>query len=297
MKIEIVIIKYLAYLFVLIGLISLCLFFYLFIRDGNLTWFGEINFDNASKIGDFIGGFVGIFWTIAGVFLLYLTLQLQRQEFAATQMAIAKQQFETTFFNMLSMLQQIISSIDGEIDSKNIKGQLFLHKALEKLKTQFNENESSDEIIKIYEKIRLAKDITSIDYDTIKCEVTDVFEKFYSQYYSELGHYFRYIFNMMKFILDTEKLLTEDERIKYINLIQAQLTNDDLGLIFYNALSKHGLNQRKQPLFYNWLENYEFLENMDAKSLFLREHHALYIKTKFKFLNNTEKQKKRNANK
>jgi hypothetical protein len=282
------IIKWIAYLFVFIGLLSLILFIIIFIRDGNFVWFGSLNFEDASKIGDFIGGFVGIFWTIAGVFLLFLTLQLQRNEFKETQLAIAKQQFETTFFNMLSMLQNIINSINGEIDTKVYGGHLFLHNALLKLKSKFNGETPSEEVSTIYLKIENAQDISPLEYDTIKCYITNIYEEFYSEYYSELGHYFRYIFNLIKFITDTELLLNESERIKYINIIQSQLTHDDLGLIFYNATSKYGLNQRKQPQFYNWLETYEFLENMDSKSLFMRAHHSLYIKTKFKFLNNDE---------
>lgn len=283
------IIKYLAYFFIGIGIISIALFFYIYLRDNNIEYFGQINIEDASKIGDFFGGFIGIFWTIAGVFLLFLTLELQRKEFKETQVAIAKQQFETTFFNMLSMLQQIINSINGEIDSNKYTGQSFLHNALRKLIRLLNEKEETPELYEVYDSIKNAKPLSSIQYDTLKCYVTDTYDFFYSTYYAELGHYFRYIFNLIKFVVDTENLLNEEDRVKYVNIIQAQLTNDDLGLIFYNAISKQGLNQRKQPQFFNWLEKYEFLENMDSKSLQNRLHHALYVKTKFKFLNNDEK--------
>lgn len=71
-------------------------------------------------------------------------------------------------------------------------------------------------------------------------------------------------------------------------MLQAQLSNDELALIFYNALSSNGLNSSKKPQFKEWIEHYQFLENLNVDSLLDRRHHVLYQKSKFKFLNRDE---------
>jgi len=77
-------------------------------------------------------------------------------------------------------------------------------------------------------------------------------------------------------------------------LIQAQLTNDELSLILYNSLSDNGLSQSKESKFYEWLNDYKFLENVDSKSLLSRNHHIFFDKTFFKFLSIDEKKRKNN---
>ncbi|PTB90929.1 hypothetical protein C9994_16455, partial [Marivirga lumbricoides] len=73
--------------------------------------------------------------------------------------------------------------------------------------------------------------------------------------------------------------LLEEDIAFYINLIQAQMSTYELGLIFYNALSTHGSKM------YEWLEDYHFLENIDKKGLLSPLLHTkFYPKTSFKFI-------------
>lgn len=61
----------------------------------------RIDTDKYNELGDFIGGLVGTFFSNIAVYLLYNTYQDQRRELSATRTLVLKQQFESTFFNML----------------------------------------------------------------------------------------------------------------------------------------------------------------------------------------------------
>jgi hypothetical protein len=113
-----------------------------------------------------------------------------------------------------------------------------------------------------------------------------VYEFYYNMHKKELGFYFQYLYNIFKYIIE-ENQNKEDIR-RYLNIVQSQMSSDELGLLFYYALSKYSETKNGEKQFYSWLEEYDFLENMDSDSLMEREHHK-YYKTKFKFLNEEEK--------
>ncbi len=298
MKKKYLFLKALAITSAILGLIALSITVFLLFIDGKVSFLTPLNLEEASKVGDFVGGFVGIFWSISGILLLFITLRLQSDEFRETQKAITKQQFETTFFNMLNMLISIRSQI--KLNNKgqtgqNIDSHEFITYALNQLKKICEENmveneNFTKEIEEIERKIDNIEQVSQLELSTLKGALNQIYLQFYTEYHSELGHYFRYIYNLIKFTINNRKP-NLDEKI-YLDLIQAQLSNDEMALLFYNCLSDKGVNQQKRPQFFMWLEEYSFLENLDEKSLLKRAHHKLFPKTIFKFLSLDEKKDK-----
>lgn len=67
------------------------------------------------------------------------------------------------------------------------------------------------------------------------------FPEFNSNYNSFLGHYFRHLYQMVKFVAKTENdLLPESEKYDYVKIIRAQLSDYEQILLYYNALSVMG---------------------------------------------------------
>ncbi|MBK7856334.1 MAG: hypothetical protein IPJ79_16880 [Bacteroidetes bacterium] len=108
-----------------------------------------------------------------------------------------------------------------------------------------------------------------------------IYEYFFQRHTSELGHFFRYLNSLIKYAIQ-ERENYGDER-KYIDIIQTQLTDDQLGLIFYNVLSKYGRNQKKKLKFKKRIDKYQLLENIKETTLIHRNHHTEYEKTIFRF--------------
>lgn len=59
-------------------------------------------------------------------------------------------------------------------------------------------------------------------------------------YSSFLGHYFRHLFFMVKFVVESESLKDYEEKMKYLKMLRAQLSNHEQIMLFYNWLSGYG---------------------------------------------------------
>lgn len=279
------------------------------------------DFESYSKFGDGMGGVVGTLWSLAGIFLFYLALTEQRKDIKINQKALNSQiksldiqieeyrlqrieleetkrvlrdqseafkiqQFESTFFNMLRLLQDIINDLEITVEDNSSTGRDFFKAAFYSLKNSWNQNNNltsdPNQTIKKQDFIQLLMSknphgsINDSSIKEFKLKTIEVYEDFYSHYHYSLGHYFRFVYNIMKFTINSK--LTEDKRYQYINLIQAQMSSYELSLIFYNALSKHGNRM------FVWLEQYGFLENIDNKALLSPIHWKFYPETKFKFI-------------
>src|SRR5688572_376586 len=96
---------YIAIGLVFIGFVTIAIFL---INLPPEKWNGDF-FDviSSGQIGDFIGGFVGSIWALAGVILLFYNLSLQREQ-AKNQQEINSQ---ATFFKFLDYHKELIKSI------------------------------------------------------------------------------------------------------------------------------------------------------------------------------------------
>ena len=54
-----------------------------------------------------------------------------------------------------------------------------------------------------------------------------------------LGHYYRHLYHIVKFIVNNESLVY-DEKMKYLSMLRAQLSNYEQIMLFYNWLSGYG---------------------------------------------------------
>ncbi len=64
-----------------------------------------------SDYGEFIGGFVGALFSLAGFILLYLTLRSQQKSIEQQKRTSEVESFESTFFNLLNIQQGITNDI------------------------------------------------------------------------------------------------------------------------------------------------------------------------------------------
>jgi hypothetical protein len=62
----------------------------------------------------------------------------------------------------------------------------------------------------------------------------------YSGHASRLGHYFRHLYLAVKSVVYSNTLESKDEKMKYLRILRAQLSNHEQILLFYNWLSGYG---------------------------------------------------------
>ncbi|WHQ69675.1 putative phage abortive infection protein [Methylorubrum extorquens] len=93
------------------------------------------------------------------------------------------------------------------------------------------------------------------------------YERMFGEEHHQLPHYFRFLYNFINMIEDSP------EAPKYIKLLQASISNQELIIIFYNcSVSPHGHNFRRVA------EKYSLFENMSPR--LLEHHHAQLVDDK-----------------
>ena len=258
--------------------------------------------DKVGQFGDFVGGLIGSLWALAGVILFYVALneqrsdietnrevlktqvkalekqidefELQRQELELTREVFTEQrdtlklqQFESTFFSMLNLHHRIVDGID--IDTKKSEGVFGLWNTSKEKEITLT---GRDCFQFFFEEFRYIYD-TTYDISDESNKINETYTKFYLNHQTDLGHYFRNLYNILKFI---HKKHPED-KFFYINLLRAQLSSSELLLLFYNCLSQFGKVKFK-PL----IEEYYFLQNMPKTPLLEKDEHLkLYKKSAF----------------
>lgn len=225
--------------------------------------------------------FAGLIYTI---YLQSKELSLQREELEQTREELkgqklqlekqnenlTKQNFEVTFFNMLRNLQSIVNYMVDPHGNKT--GRNYLHDLFE----SFELSVTSDG------KYKTAKaSVDESNKDILKDVVIDFYNNKFEGHSYNLGHYFRTIHNILKLIetqLDSKEL-----RQKYASILQAQLSNDELGFILYNCLSSYSLNKEGKPEFKRMVDELNILENIDEKCVFDKIFTSYFFNTNFFF--------------
>jgi putative phage abortive infection protein len=215
--------------------------------------------------GDYLGGVLNPVFGFLGLLALLITIALQSKELKlsreelrnsstalnAQNQTLKHQNFESSFFQMLRIHNDIVNSIDfvrggGTNNVVTTTGRDCFPIMVKRL------------------KVILATDKTN---DNEKIKATKAYEQFYVRHQVELGHYYRYLYNIFKFIHNSE---IADKKF-YSNLVRAQISNHELVIIFYNCLSKYG-NEKFWPL----VVEFSILKNMPT-SLLLQEEHQEWV--------------------
>ncbi|MFC4216816.1 putative phage abortive infection protein [Pseudophaeobacter arcticus] len=165
----------------------------------------------------------------------------EQQNLAAVQLTyLRKQTFESTFFQYLSVFNQIVAEMDlVSKDKPSVTGKDVFPVFLDRIMRS--------------QHLRLRGSYSGPNEGG---RTEDAYEEFYDDHNSELGHYFRTLYNLFKFVHKSDEI---DQRL-YTNLIRAQLSDDEAMLLFLNGLSLRG--QKFKPL----LEKYSVLKNVDKES-------------------------------
>lgn len=244
-------------------------------------------------LGDLVAGTIGVCLSFASTIFLFATFIEQRKQFNESKLDANKDRFESTFFNLLSMLYQVRENANKEISICTEGKMKSLKEYYDGFKEYFFELKEYPEYKEITEYLQ-QKNINTVEFEKINDYLGDVYEKYIKEKRCNISYYYRYIFNMINFVIGQWKGTEYDKEYihKYLNFIQAQMSNEELALIFYDVISHYGLDKNYTHQFKDNIDEHSFLENIDADTLLDRRHHIIFPQTEFKFLNRDEKDKK-----
>ena len=142
---------------------------------------------------------------------------------------LAVQSFETTFFNMLELHNNILKSIEH---NPNKSWRLF-HKEFNPVTRVYTENLDSSGSRAIYS---LTKQLGSlISNDRTGNNALQVFDIIFAYENQSFGSFFRNLYQVLKLIQSNTN--DYETHKKYSNILRAQLSNQELSLLFFNCLS------------------------------------------------------------
>lgn len=274
----------LAYIFFVFIMIVVAAFFYIKFFNLNISTVSGKDFTEMGTFGDSWGMFTSIFSALGfggiliTLYLQYTSLKETQNDAEIQKKSLALQQFEDVFFRMLTIHNEIIKDLDlrkseskSPISTGRDTFQLFynsLKKKYEEVKYNIEDNYANDAYCDFIAHYSL-KCKENLCYHDERAAVGFSFEIFWSDYRSDLGHYFRFLFNIYKFI-DKEKSIPDDVKYTYARILRAQLSDYELIILFYNCLSYYGV-RRFKPL----AEKYKLFNNLPF-ALVLNEKHLSY---------------------
>lgn len=217
--------------------------------------------------GDMFGSINALFSGLAFAGVIYAILLqreelgLQREELIKTRAefqqqneTLKKQRFENTFFSLMDLHNDIIAALRVQRAGSEYTGRecfLFLYQEFQNTFARISrDNPGASEAQKI----------------------TDAYNQFFGSWQSYTGHYFRTLYNIVKFVKHSE---TTSKQM-YMNLLRAQLSVNELALLFYTCLSD--LGRRK---FKGLVEEFALLENLSTGVLLSEDHKELYARGAF----------------
>lgn len=209
--------------------------------------------DSWGQFGDYVGGVLNPTFSFLALIALLATFSLQVRELrisarelknsadALTKQneTLRRQTFEATFFQLLALHNEIVNA--AKVPSQSLTGRACF---------KFYLDELEGRIINASGSSNLTQSTKNYTHFAV------AYDSFYTDYEASLGHYFRLLYNIVKFVDSSD---STDRRF-YTNLVRSQLSSAELKLIFYNCLTHWGVDKFK-PL----VERYALLKTVPTE--------------------------------
>lgn len=225
--------------------------------------------------GDFIGGTLNPILTFFAFIGVLLSIYLQRLELGLTRRelersadalekqitSIEKQNFEVAFFQMLSTFNAIVDSIDlyNKDNGMESSGRDCFRVFYTRLNKIYRENKQKGG------KAHSREAILRLSYFN-----------FWKNHQLELGHYFRFLFNIFRFLDESPA----SERY-HVKLLRAQLSDQELLILYYNCLSEQGKKFREYAIKYELFDNLPTVRLLEDSHVSLMDDRAFGNNPKF----------------
>lgn len=210
--------------------------------SSQLEIFPKNSLTKSALLGDTFGAFSALMAAFAAVGAV-MALAEQRH-------AVKRQMFVTTLVAMLDRLQQTIEDTDffvvestqnedGTVDEKTVasqSGQSAFYELSQELRLYITDNF-----------------IEGMNAAAKKGLAILLYRGFYEDYKDELGHFFRQLYHIVRYIDE----VGDDDRERFLKIVRASLTNAQLLLLAYNVIAGEG-----RIKFAGYISQYSLLHNL-----------------------------------
>jgi hypothetical protein len=259
----------LFYLFLFAAALTIIVFAVAILRSGSAKDMGPF--------GDFIGGTLNPLLTFLTFMGLLVTIVLQQTELRDTRAelersatalekqihATDRQNFESTFFQMLTLHNTIVNSIDLFYSGRERATGNDVSKGA-------RETKGRDCFSQFFENFKQEYFACSGHPERERLQMA--YDAFWQRRQQDLAHYYRYLYNVLRFVHEAKGI---EDRGPYVKLLRAQLSDFELVMLFYTALNKHGIN------YWLYVHEYQLFDNLPLGMLIDPIHESYYSARSF----------------
>jgi hypothetical protein len=223
--------------------------------------------NDLGNYGSYLQGTVASMWALAGVLIIFVAflvqaqqLNDQRKQFTAQNDAIKRQNFENRFFQLVNFHHKLVNDMAFEGEA----GRECFRKWRDKLadiRTWLLDKEVKAGFAPASVPLPSGERNRSIE----------AYNQLYSAHQGTLGHYFRNLYHIIKFV-NVSKDIPEQEKRDYTNLVSVQLSSCELALLFYHGIHPEGAGFK--PL----IEKYGLLRDLDKERFLFKPDHRCFFK-------------------
>lgn len=191
--------------------------------------------------GDYLSGTLGTVSAIIGLYYIYLSYResLRKREEEKEEIKISS--FENKFFKLLEFYNQLVNDIIYDQHDSDYHGK----KAIACYRT---------DVVSYLKRLLDSIEWRNPDKTKIQTEINDLYRRIYNGEVSSIGHYFRFVYHIFKYI--DESNLLESQKLFYAKLFRSQFTADEMILLGINCLTEYG------ERFNLYIEKYSVLHRL-----------------------------------
>jgi hypothetical protein len=180
----------------------------------------------------------------------------QRRRIESQTRMLARQQFEGTFFQLLTFHHDTVDSLNVQEGDDGYRGS----RCFEKIYSDLS--------------VALASVSDSAESESPPPGVDEYFDTVYRHYQHSIAHYFHNLYCVIHFVDQSDAVTNKDF---YVDFVRSQLSTHELLVLFYYSLSHYGRNRFK-PL----IVSQQILRYLPEDQLLLPTHRSMYSSSGFR---------------
>jgi len=293
--------RYLSLALFLLGTVGFIAIFILPLLFNIPALFKWMSFDATSNdVTNTINGIASPVIALVAALLTFLAFWIQyqanveqRTQFKKQADDTAIQRFENTFFQMLKLHIDNVSEIYFESNNETFRGRVAFQKASYDLRSIFDgiertitlgtifpsnnvepeEKLSEDELetALFHYKFNFAYALffwgstgtprIELAGNTYSFTTLRLLDRPFNRWHAFLGHYYRHLFLMVKFVVESDVVIQYNDKMRYLKILRAQLSNYEQIMLFYNWLA-HGYGDAWENDQNQFFTKYKMIHNL-----------------------------------
>lgn len=253
----------------------------IFIVFGSWHFSSVLDEAKVGTFGDFVGGVVGTLLAFVASILYYVALKKQQEELLQNQEALTlqtealnrqieefKQQSEEMVLTreVYKLQNETMKEEERTMHLQQFDSHFFgFFQVYRDLKHKLNKENSdffNELLVQIDQSIFFSN---CKSYQSYSEEVRRVYETLFLENRNRLSSYYRCLYRLVRQV-DECTFLSQKDKWRYVKLVRAQITDNELLVLYYNCCSEMAIKSRDLYYKYNLFKHLQPIQKIEFKA-------------------------------